>query len=76
MPLRRTIAVVDSTGTPPACDGRLEIDLNAFAAGALGGSPLLSLTVPGTRIDCQFWARDTIAQGALLSDALEFFVGS
>jgi hypothetical protein len=25
-------------------------------------------------INCQFWGRDTIASGALLSDALEYFV--
>ena len=57
------------------CDGTLSIDMNAFAVGALGGNPLPSLTVPGTQVNCQFWGRDTLANGALLSDALEYFVG-
>jgi hypothetical protein len=73
-PAKRSIAVVDTTGTPGQCDGTLSIDMNAFATGSLGGSPLPSLTVPGTQINCQFWARDTIASGALLTDALEYFV--
>jgi hypothetical protein len=75
-PLKRSIAVVDMNGTPGQCDGALLLDMNAFAAGALGGKPLPSLTVPGTRINCQFWGRDTLANGALLSDAVEYFVGS
>jgi hypothetical protein len=73
-PAKRSIAVVDTTGTPGQCDGTLSIDMNAFARGSLGGNPLPSLTVPGTQINCQFWARDTIANGALLTDALEYFV--
>ena len=75
-PLRRTVAVIDTAGTPGQCDGVLSLDMNCFAAGACGGNPLSSLTVPGTRINCQYWGRDTIANGALLSDALEYFVGS
>jgi len=74
-PLKRSTVVFDTTGTPGQCDGTLSIDMNAFAVGALGGNPLLSLTVPGTRINCQFWARDTTTS-ALLSDALEYYVGS
>ena len=50
--------------------------MNAFAVGALGGNPLPSLTIPGTQLNCQFWGRDTLANGALLTDALEYFVGS
>jgi hypothetical protein len=76
MPLMRSISVIDTTGTPGQCDGTLSIDMNAFAVGALGGTPLPSLTLPGTRVNCQFWGRDTVAHGALLSDALEYFVGS
>jgi hypothetical protein len=71
--VRRTLAVFDTTGTPGQCDGVLAFDMNAFAAGALGGNPLASLSVPGTQIDCQFWGRDTPGN-ALLSDALEYFV--
>jgi hypothetical protein len=72
--VKRSVAVADTTGTPGQCDGTLAIDMNAFAAGALGGNPLPSLTVPGTQVNCQFWGRDTIANGALLTDALEYFV--
>jgi hypothetical protein len=73
-PIKRSIAVTDTTGTPGQCDGTLSIDMNAFAAGAVGGNPLPSLTIPGTQVNCQFWGRDTIANGALLTDALEYFV--
>jgi hypothetical protein len=48
--------------------------MNAFAAGALGGHPLPSLTIPGTQ-NCQFWALDAAVTGPLLGDALEYFVG-
>ena len=75
-PLKRSIAVIDTSGTPGQCDGTLSIDMNAFAVGALGGNPLQSLTIPGTQVNCQFWGRDTLANGALLSDALKYFVGS
>jgi len=60
-------------GTPGLCDGLLALDMNAFAAGVLGGNPLPSLGVPGTQIDCQFWGRDTPGN-SLLTDALEYFV--
>jgi hypothetical protein len=73
-PVRRTPASLETTGTG-GCDGVLSIDMNAFAAGALGGNPIPSLSIPGTLIDCQFWGRDTLANGALLTDALEYFVG-
>jgi hypothetical protein len=73
-PVKRSIAVTDTAGTPGHCDGTLSIDMNAFATGTLGGNPLPSLTIPGTQVNCQFWGRDTIANGALLTDALEYFV--
>jgi hypothetical protein len=72
-PVRRTIAVCDTGGTPGACDGSLSIDMNAFAAGALGGNPLPSLSQPGTQVDCQFWGRDTPGN-SLLTDALRYVV--
>jgi hypothetical protein len=72
-PIKRSLAVFDTTGTPGQCDGVLAFDMNAFAAGALGGNPLASLSVPGTQVNCQFWGRDTPGN-ALLSDALEYFV--
>jgi hypothetical protein len=72
-PIRRTIAVADATGTPGLCDGRLAIDMNAFAAGQLGGNPLPALLVSGTVVDCQFWGRDTPGT-ALLSNAAEYTI--
>ena len=49
--------------------------MNAFAVGAVGGNPLPSLTIPGTQVKCQFWGRDTPGS-SLLSDTLEYFIGS
>jgi len=72
-PVRRSTVVVDSVGTPGACDGILQINVNGFAHGYFGGSPAPTLLVPGTRFCCQMWGRDTPTQ-ALLSDALEFVV--
>jgi hypothetical protein len=72
-PVRRAVASVDTTGTPGACDGVLALDVNAFAAGTLGGNPLPALRVPGTRIHAQFWGRDAPGT-SLLSDALAFAI--
>ena len=67
--------IVSSGGTPGACDGTFSLDLNAFASGNAGGNPQAFLSMPGTQIDCQWWGRDTVAQGAFVSDALEYLVG-
>lgn len=72
-PVRRSVLVSDTSGTPGQCNGTLSIDMNAFAVGSLGGNPALALTIPGTQVNAQFWARDTPST-SLLSDALEYFV--
>jgi hypothetical protein len=78
-PVGRTPSV-NSGGSPaPAtdCTGVFTIDMNLFAVGGLGGSPLAALTVPGTIVDCQWWGRDPgfpAPNNTTLSDALEYEV--
>jgi hypothetical protein len=72
---------VHSGGNPgPAndCSGVYSIDMNAFAHSAGPPVPLPALTVPGTKVNCQWWGRDpgfTAPNNTTLTDALEYFVG-
>lgn len=59
---------VATGGTHGMCDGLASLDMNAFAAGNLGGNPAGFLSIPGTTVNCQWWARDAANSfGALLS---------
>jgi trimeric autotransporter adhesin len=78
-PRRRSI-LLQSAGSSVGsdCSGVYAVDLNAFAAGALGGNPAPELSTPGVEIRCQFWGRDpgyAPPQNASLSDALVYRVG-
>lgn len=80
-PALRRAPAVNSGGTPGAfdCSGLLSVDMNAFAAGALGGSPAPELSVPGSFVNCQWWSRDNGFAAPLntsLSDGLGYIVGN
>jgi hypothetical protein len=75
MPLKRGPPKVDGNGTAGQCNGVLSMDMNEFAAGLGGGNPAPFLSLPGRHVTCQWWARDTVANGSLLSNALSYVVG-
>jgi hypothetical protein len=77
--IKRTPGVSSGGNAAPAndCSGLYSLDMNAFAAGALGGSPLAALKTPGTVVDCQWWGRDPgfpAPNNTTLSNALEYRV--
>jgi hypothetical protein len=74
-PLKRGPPKIDTIGTPGQCNGALSMDLNEFAAGLGGGNPAPFLSVVGTPVTAQWWARDSVANGELLSNAIAYVVG-
>jgi hypothetical protein len=78
-PIKRTPGTSSAGSALPAsdCTGVYSIDMNAFATGNLGGSPLPELTLPGSTVDCQFWGRDPgfgAPNNTTLSDADAYLV--
>ncbi|MBM4393755.1 MAG: hypothetical protein FJ090_21725, partial [Deltaproteobacteria bacterium] len=78
-PVRRTPAVNSFGSALPAsdCTGIYAIDMNAFAIGALGGTPHPALTAGGTVVNCQWWGRDPgfpAPNNTTLTEGLEYTI--
>jgi hypothetical protein len=78
-PVKRAITAL-ATGTPaPAvdCSGVFRLDMNAFSANRLGGTPAPALSIPGTTVDCQWYGRDpgfAAPSNIQLSDGVQYRV--
>jgi hypothetical protein len=73
----RRAGPANSGGTAGGCNGTFAIDMNAFAQGLWpqpSTNPAPYLLTPGQAVACQWWGRDSVATGSLLSDALEYVV--
>ncbi len=80
--VHRNTPNMNAGGTPAPvndCTGSYSLDMNAFAAGLLGGPPLPALSTPGMKVQVQWWSRDPgfVAPNAIgLTGGIEYTVGS
>jgi len=77
-PIRRTPERSSNGDNHPSknCSGGWRIDMNAFAAGAIGGTPAAGLHAPGSSVHCQWWGRDPGDPfGTALTDGLQYELG-
>ena len=76
---KKRTPLTNTSGNPAGmndCSGFFAFDMNAFAAGFLGGTPRPELSTVGQQVNAQFWGRDPqSAPGTFLSSAVEYFVG-
>jgi len=77
--IRRTPGTTTGGNPPPNdCSGAPQIDMQLFAQGGLGGTPLPALLVSGSVINCQWWGRDpgfVAPNNTQLSNGLTYTVG-
>lgn len=78
-PFHRAPSSTTGGGPPPNdCSGSNAIDMNAFAAGGLGGNPSPELSAPGHTVRMQFVSRDpgfAPPNNLSLTGGLEYVVG-
>jgi hypothetical protein len=78
-PIGRSIALFSGGSiSGNDCSGVFAIDMNAYAAGGLGGQAMATLSIPGSAVTAQFWGRDpgfAAPNDTSLSAAIEYVVG-